>query len=372
MSDRNIRNLAFLQGSASTARVLNLLAVWRAHKDTEAWAEKPLFRNPHLNRSLIIKHRLRRDETDMFTRRRAVATKVVMPIDPTDLRLGGRYVFVDQVNFGGILKDVFGASVSQSDIDTLRWLDQLPSLDPFLMREQFRRCGLEPDRCYFELTQADLQRMFAFVQSEITPLVAMSMGTSDAVSGHAARLVGKILSNAQGEEMEPLRQTLRLAREEYAEGVFCWKGFLYYKWSLTEVTRDAGKVAREIMTVKPQGPQDLETRAYIARSREVLARKITRALSSIATTLKVYDDAYASLTGNGRPNAFREFLLNAPNMFTRLGEQVGALQHIVSFWRFRFGRDAAPVSVEELMDIFMDFETSLAERGEELVQRPAA
>ena len=61
--------------------------------------------------------------------------------------------------------------------------------------------------------------------------------------------------------------------------------------------------------------------------------------------------------------SFRDFLLDAPSMFSRLGDQLGAVQHIVSYWRFRFGPGVPPVNVEELMDIFMDFETGLMGRG---------
>ncbi len=50
------------------------------------------------------------------------------------------------------------------------------------------------------------------------------------------------------------------------------------------------------------------------------------------------------------------------------GEQLGAVQHVVSFWRFRFGPNSAPVAVDELIDIFMDFETGLADRNQEVGQ----
>lgn len=366
MSDRTIRNLARLQATASTTRVLNLLAVWRDNRDNPDWSERPLFRNAQLNRAIIIKHRLRRDERDLFLRRRQVATKVVMPIDPRDLKLGGRYVFVDQISFAAAMRAEFGTSLPAADLETLQMIDRLPSLDPFLLREQLKRHGREPDRSYFDLTEGDRRRMFSFAQAEVAPLVELSMGSSDGSERHAAVLVAKILSNADGEEMEPLRLTLRLEPEEYAEGVFCWKGFLYYKWSLSDVTDQVREVAQEVAVAEPVGPQDAETRAYLQRSREVLARKIDRALGSVARTLRIYDDAYRHLTHNGRPTAFREFLLDAPNLFTRLGEQVGALQHIVSFWRYRFGRDAAQLGVEELIDIFMDFESSLSERDEAL------
>ena len=52
----------------------------------------------------------------------------------------------------------------------------------------------------------------------------------------------------------------------------------------------------------------------------------------------------------------------------RLGDQLGAIQHVVSFWRFRFGPNSAPVAVDELIDIFMDFENGLADRSQDLGQ----
>ena len=60
--------------------------------------------------------------------------------------------------------------------------------------------------------------------------------------------------------------------------------------------------------------------------------------------------------------AFRECLLKAPSLFTRLGEQVGSLQHIVSFTNYRFGPRRGYIGSEELMDILIDFELSLRDR----------
>jgi hypothetical protein len=76
--------------------------------------------------------------------------------------------------------------------------------------------------------------------------------------------------------------------------------------------------------------------------------------------LKIYDDAYADLTRNGHPQAFREFLLKAPLLFNELGERLGAIQHIISFWKFRFPQGARTrIEGEELSDILLDFEFSL-------------
>ncbi|MBA4809071.1 hypothetical protein [Brevundimonas sp.] len=374
MTDRVVRNLEHLRGSASTARVLNLLRVWEENGDSRAdgavrnpdWAARPIFRTPVLNRALIIKHRLRRNETDLFTGRRQVATKVVIPIDDEDLKTGGRYVFVNQIGFERMMAEAFGVAPTHPDIETLRLIDKLPSLDPFLLREQLRRGGLDPAPCYFSISDSDLQRMQAFVHGEIEPLVTLSLGgdTVAVASESAARMAAKILSNTPGDQLEALRQTLRLAPEQYQEGVFCWKGFLYYKWTLSTLLGEVAVVAEAVRTIKPTGKVDRPAREHLDRSRAVLRGRIIRTCDEVSRTLRVYDDAYARLTQEGRPTAFRDFLLDAPSMFAKLGDQLGAVQHIVSYWRFRFRPAAHPPGVEELMDIFMDFETGLLGRGE--------
>ncbi len=48
-------------------------------------------------------------------------------------------------------------------------------------------------------------------------------------------------------------------------------------------------------------------------------------------------------------------------MFHELGERLGSIHHIVSFWRYRFPEGARmKVASEELFDLFADFEPSLS------------
>lgn len=361
MKDHTVRSLAHLKHSASSARVLNLLRTSIEHRDDPEWSERPLFESLLLNRSLIIKHRLRRNETDLFPVHRQVATKVVIPIDLSDLRTGGRYFYVDQNQFQQTLKENFSIELGGRDATILRLIDKLPSLDPFLLREQLRRAGFMPAPCYFAISLSDLQQMSEFVQAEIRPLVTMSLETFGDVEADYSvrRLAGKLMSHSPGQELEALRVTLRLAPDQYEEGIFCWKGFLYYKWALADLLSQIGGVLREVRTVKATGPMDSEMRYYLARSRDSLGQDIIRVCDKVRQTLTYYDDAYQALTHRGDPVKFRDFLLQAPVLFTRLGEQLGAVQHVVSFWRFRFREGVGAVSPEELLDIFMDFETGI-------------
>jgi hypothetical protein len=367
MTPQASRNLAFLENSASTARVLNLLRVHRRASGADPdHASMPFFKNPILNKSIILKHRLRLHEKQHFSDGRSNATKIILALDGKDLSVGGQSVFVGEKSYEAVMLATFGKTWLEDtvggDREMLSILDELPSFDPFLVREYLKRHNREPARCYFEISEGDMARMYAFVEAEIQQLIDLCYSDEDgrrADGGQASRLVQKILSNAVDAETEPLRLTLRLEKREYQEGVFCWKGFLYYKWSLAELLDSVAEVSLAISTVKPVGAMDTETKASLEPIRGTLVKSIGAAIDAARHSLSSYDRAFASLI-DGKPQGFRDFLLHAPEMFCDLGEQLGAVSHIVSFWRYRFppGKRIAVGGVD-LYNLFVDFEGSL-------------
>jgi hypothetical protein len=362
MNDRTIRTLEYLEQSASTSRVLNLHTIRRLKGNDPEYLAKPLFQNPALNGSIILKHRLRPNEHDEFTSARLNATKVLVPLHHSDLRMGARYVFVGQRNFEAALQEAFGIEVNAQsrDLKILAILDESPTLDPFVMREKLRMHSLEPALCYFDLSAADSRRIFTFAQTEIEPLVRMSAGDIRDAQGQAAKLTRKILADSADADLDPLRRTLQLDPQQFQEGVFCWKAFLYYKWQLTDLLPRVNPVLQEIKTVRPRGPQDIETRQYLANTREILHKSLLSACRQVKDTLAIYDSAYHQLTAQSDPSAFRQFLLKAPELFNELGERLAAVEHLVSFWRYRFPPGKPPmITADELADLFQDFEGSL-------------
>ncbi|HEX5379622.1 MAG TPA: hypothetical protein VFW47_13675 [Phenylobacterium sp.] len=374
-NDRSVRRLTALEQSASTARVLNLLATHRKLGDDPDLAQAPLFKNRLLDRSIILKHRLRGHEYAHFASPRPTATKLLIPIDSTDLKVGARSVFVGQKDFDQVVESVFGDDLKpgSSDRQVLDLIDGLPSLDPFLLREHLRAHGVEPARAYFSISDADVQRMFDFVREEIMALVALSSGDNPATHAHASRLVEKLLSNAPDSGFEPLKATLKLSDQEYMDGVFSWRGFLYYKWVLGDLAEPMGQVMVEIAQIQGRGPKDPEAATYIPEAKNRLQMAVGRTASNVQAMLDVYDKAYSSLTQDSKPMAFRDFLLSAPAMFADLGEQLGAIQHVISFWRYRFpqGRPRL-VSPGDLMDILLDFEDSMVFTPEETARARVA
>lgn len=361
VTDRTIRSLIALEQSASTARVLNLVATHRRLLGDTTLEAQPFFQNRLLNHGLVVKHRVRPHEREMFFKPLATVTKIMAPIDGADLRCGARYLMMGQKDFDDVAEAMFGDLLKpgQPDRQVLDLIDELPSLDPFLLREHLRRHGFEPARGYFAITDADILRMYEFVRKEVMALVTLSSGAAGGGPA-ASKLVDKLLSNTVDDSFEPLKDGLRLSDKDYQDGVFCWRGFLYYKWVLTELTPQLGQVMGELTAMRARGPNTPDTSRYLPEAKERLQQAVKKTVDGVNSMMAVYDNAYRSLTEEGQPTAFRDFLLAAPAMFMALGEQTGAVQHIVSFWRYRFPPKRPSIaSPEELMDIFMDFEDSL-------------
>lgn len=356
------RDLSLIRESGSTARVLNLTHVHAKHGREEEWAARPFFSNKRLNRAMILKHALRPDERALFAAPPLSATKIVLPFAADDLRLGGMSFLVGQQHFEAAMRSALGGYEKPADFDhdrdLLLLLAALPSFDPFLMRERLRHAGEEPARCYFEVSEADVQRMRAFVGHEIQQLVDLAFANAGAAGRDLSRaLADKLMTDESARALDPLRETLQMSGEDYREGVFAWKGFLYYKWLVADLRDLVATQKREIAgaRISRAAPHRLE---MLRQVRMRILASLDTASARVEDELLDYDAAFASLAA-GAPAAFRAFLISAPQRFTPIGEAIGVIKHIQSFWRFRFPGPIAAFDVEEATETFQEFELTL-------------
>lgn len=367
MSRPSFASLEALSSSASSARLLNLAAVAAENAGVAGFQSEhlefrghPFFETPMLNTSLVLKHSLRTHERPLFDRPPSIATKLVIPFDPRNLAIGGRSVFVGQKRWVEQLEALINeAPTLARDCKVLRALDELPSLDPFLVRAHLSRRGFVVSGRYLKISEADVDRMRKTVAAEVDQLVGQAFaggGTTD----HTDKLALLLLTNGADARLEPLRMTLRLDGEAYEEGIFAWRGFLYYKWAVDSLHLRLVRLTGEISHLKADSKGDSEAATEIERAKRRLFARIAATESSAVQALNVYDNAFHGLVRRNEPSVFRDFLLASPRMFMKLGEAVGGLSHITSYWRYRFP-DGAPLNASglEVLEILQEFEASL-------------
>jgi hypothetical protein len=136
---------------------------------------------------------------------------------------------------------------------------------------------------------------------------------------------------------------------------------------------DVMNVLRDINTIQPIGGQTPEQKVYLATARRGIIDRVRDNGNDVNKSLGVYDASFLDLVEHQSPRHFRDFLLSAPYMFLELGEKLGAISHIVSFWRYRFAPGSAQIDSEELAAIFQDFASGFGEKlkGESsLIKKP--
>jgi len=374
-ADRSYRSLRGLERTASTSRVLNLAALLARNAGNEEHAKWPFFAADALNGAVIVRHRLRGPEYENFETHRFSATKLIIPFARDDLGLGGRSVFVGQRYWMDAFEELRGAApMLERDVAVLEAIDEMPSLDPFLLREHLKRRNFDISPTHFDISGPDLTRMQRFVGTEIAKLIELAYRGANGLEGNVNRLVEALLVSKSDERLEPLRLTLRLEKENYQEGVFAWKGFLYYKWVLNSLWGQLKEVFAELGRVRVMTAVDAITRSELENTRMRLRGKLERQVKFVRTQLQVYDEVFAQLTASGNALAFRDFLLKSPEMFLSLGEGCGLISHIATYWRYQFpvGRPLTIGSADQLLDMLQDFDASLGQDDNVLPNSPAA
>ena len=127
--------------------------------------------------------------------------------------------------------------------------------------------------------------------------------------------------------------------------MFSWRGFLYYKWSMGKFWPDVVSVLREINKVQPLGAVTPTQLGDLAAQRRTIIEMVRDNGNHVNRVLAVYDTSFRDLVEKQTPRTFRDFLMSAPHLFLELGEKLGAISHIVSFWRYRFPK-GRPVNID--------------------------
>jgi hypothetical protein len=177
------------------------------------------------------------------------------------------------------------------------------------------------------------------------------------------RLANALLSTNADSRLEPLRLTLGLEGIQFRDGIFSWKGFIFYKWQFSENMVALSKIGPEMDSIKIKGRPDRVSKELAADLKKTIRDNIRATAMNCSHVLALYDDAFRDLVQRGHTAAFRKFLLDAPMLFVDLGHMMGMVSHIVSYWAYRFRvAEKGGIDIEEYLDILREFAVGLAPR----------
>jgi len=94
---------------------------------------------------------------------------------------------------------------------------------------------------------------------------------------------------------------------------------------------------------------------FVISAKTLLEGTIAKTWREIVQRLHLYDRAYEGLTHEQNPEGFRSFLTSGSTLFIELGDRIGRLEQLVSFWEFRLSQHhTGGMSPDEVMDAMRD------------------
>ena len=318
---------------AESSRVLNLSQIQRRWAHYEDHAERPLFENKILNRAIIMKYTPRPGELFEYAERRIRSTKILFPLDRNDLSLGSFSGLVGQKDFSRMMSRHLDGSDRLSDRDerVLGLIDELPTLDPFLLYALLKSHGLEVSPVYFQLSEADRQAIQQEMAQAFTPLVHLCFPDGQHEADGVRTFIDKILNFEESAEIDSLRLAFKLNPELFAVAMFAWRGIIYYKWRSAGLHAGLTAAAAKVRAVKlPEGA----SAAGVDRMERSRAKILRMAATSAARVQEIntrYDTAFADFVEERQADRFRQFLISAPSLFLICGQSVAIIEHIINF-----------------------------------------
>lgn len=358
-------NLEFLKKGGCTSRVIDLYSINKTTQPDDI-RSKGLLKHPIFEAAFVIKHNLRAHERERVIGDRSVVTKIVIPIDKTNFEAGAYAIFFER---HGFVEDIeafageicAGSRLLSADIEMLERLSNIPSFDPFLLKESLD--GQNVSDAYFVITDIEEEEVVKNSINQVKGIVSVAFGVGTSQNDQkAARLAGKLFSPNGGPELEALRLALRLDDTQYERGMFGWKGLLYYNWRMAAISNDLRRFFDEIKGLRYPGATYDESN-YLNMARQDIILKASHRWSRLLETMTIYRSRMNGFTINGNATDLRDFFLEAPNLFFRLGDDLSAVEHICSYWQYwqsHSQSDRGGISTSDLLEILPEFSTSLS------------
>ncbi len=371
MSGSDRQSLRRIVRGGATPRILDLWSIQRRYGETLEMAAKPFFRNPRLNAAFFLKHTVRPHDKPYLYTENPVATKIIIPVSIEDLGMGGHSFFVEEKGFEVRLKAFLGVGALNKhydlDLARIRELAEIPSFDPFLMADRYIKGERPIARFYFNISPNEQEAMLGNVTRQICGMVRLAFGDEhiQADDDRARRFAEQLLDSSDTERLSGLRQVLGMDEEQYEQGIFGWKGILYYRWRLREVKDDLRQFLIALNDVIIRGAKPGENKE-INEIRKAILEKVRERWTALTAIMDDYDSEYLRFCAGADPTALRSFLLKAPGHFGQLGHDLSAVSHVTSFWAYWWqGREEGSLSAADAMEMFPSFLRSLQDKRQE-------
>ena len=309
-----------------------------------AVAEPPklLFESRSLNFSIFIKEPAKnKPGTFAPAPGKTLRTRLYFPYNRDRPGEGGVSIDSRDPRLDDALKNVAGLDKKERpetyehDKRILRILDDLPSLDPFLLKDRFRQAAMEVPARYLHIQPEEWDAIRAFVHEQFMIVAKVIFpGEDSQMAEKAEQLTQQLWDLRDLEHLAALTKVFGLDPKRTEEIFYSWKGVIYYDYDYDRLKPRISS----LFTWFDQGsaPKDFckpEVERELGRRRTAIKNLIKSAISETEKHIGNYHRCF-DLFFRERKTAtdFVTFLQSAPRNFYSLGEAISKLSHTIVLW----------------------------------------
>jgi hypothetical protein len=330
-------------GSSRVFNVCSRTALLRRSmtKDADVAETDFLFLARELNNVILVKEARPSRKSSRFHYEQSIGTKLYFPYHCSRIYDGGKSAFVDDPQIRRILKHHAGLDSDENsedadrDLNLIRLLEELPSLDPFLVKDKLDIEGISANEIYFQISEIEWKAIQAHVSDKLKPIISFAFpDAKDQEKGRTRFLMKKLWNTKEIEALMPIMDAFNLPREEASKIFSAWKGIMYYDF---EYNRSLPKWRENIEWMQ----QDAAPKNFVDRERRVMLQELmdsVRALykefwEDLQEIFSSYEEAYATLFVHRRePGPFIDFMRDAVKTYWVLGSRMSAINHSAIVW----------------------------------------
>lgn len=364
-----------LYGGSSVS--MNFLAIRQASPDLP-----PFFGAAGLNRVILFKYPnfdqsaddgddfLRLDEDMRGDGGRPVETGIYIPNDEKQWNTGGVAIYLRSRNSLQLLEEYFGVTADRrtdglNDPGLLSLIDDIPSLDAFLLKTCFEAKRIRVDPRYWNISPEEDRQLRRLIRRRIEPIVrkAIDSGSIETIE----RFLDAIW-NPDLEEAGHFVSAFGIERFE-ADAIFsAWKGITYYEYQLRRIAPRVRAITAWLKSpdcipadARLHQPYDQQLVMHIER----ISGLLNATLLEIRRILAEYEESFKALMA-GQPAPFRTFLRKIQGRYWMLGYCVSALTSVVHLDnRCMKNNPSRHIGFEVMTTLLRQFEVALDRQREQ-------
>lgn len=345
---------------------------------------KKLFDSNSLNQSYIFKYPnfdielANESSSDLqligdISRDRPVETAIYLPSDNKNPQNGGYAVYLRQKNAIDLLKIHFGLNYNcdsndtSEDLQKLNILDEIPSLDPFLIKTEFDGKKFSIDPAYISLPFNVERLIKKNISKKIRPIIERAVGGLNKLNDNSQAKFVNAIWDPSLPEAQLFIKSFRIDPDQSVIIFGAWKGLAFYEQQFLHQAPDIGNFLKWLNS-KNSIPFDVtQNRAHKEQQemfKKHVDRRIRNMIKNVRSIFLSFNESYQAFIEDSNPVPFRNYLLSASRRYWVLGYCCTALANTTSIFNRTMEESySGKVSFDKLNDMLFFIDAAINSRG---------